>query len=83
MVRREGLSVREAARRLGLSRNTASKWLKEDVMVEPRYPRRAAAASILEPYKARLEGWLKADAHRGKRDRRGVKEMFEALRALG
>ncbi|HRF84563.1 MAG TPA: IS21 family transposase [Pseudoxanthomonas sp.] len=83
MVRRDGLSVREAARRLGISRNTASKWLAMPAMVEPRYPKRVAASSVLDPYKERLAQWLKADAHRGKRDRRGVKAMFEALRALG
>ena len=83
MVRRDGLSVREAARRLGISRNTASKWLAMDAMVESRYPRRVAASSVLDLYKERLGQWLKADEHRGKRDRRGVKAMFEGLRALG
>lgn len=83
LVRRDGVSVREAARRLGLSRNTAAKWLAQDEMVEPRYPKRVGAASILDPYKEQLAIWLKADAHRGKRDRRGTKAMFEALRALG
>lgn len=83
LVHRDGLSVRAAARRLGISRNTASKWLEVGQMVEPRYPKRAAAPSILDPYKEQLELWLKADSHRGKRDRRGVKAMFEALRAMG
>ncbi len=83
LVRRDGLSVREAARRLGLSRNTATKWLKQSEMVEPRYPKRAGAPSILDPYKDQLTAWLKADAHRGKRERRGTKALFEALRAQG
>jgi transposase len=83
LVCRDGLSVREAARRLGLSRNTATKWLKQSEMVEPRYPKRAGAPSILDPYKGQLTAWLKADAHRGKRERRGTKALFEALRALG
>jgi transposase len=83
MVRRDGLSVREAARRLGISRNTAAKWLAQQDMVEPRYPTRVVASSILDPYKAQLAMWLKADSHRGKRERRGVKAMFETLRSLG
>jgi transposase len=83
LVRRDGLSVREAARRLGISRNTASKWLAREEMVQPRYPKRVAAPSVLDPFKDRLSLWLKADEHRGKRDRRGVKAMYEALRALG
>lgn len=83
LVRRDGLSVREAARRLGIARNTATKWLTQDEMVEPRYPKRADMPSILDPYKDQLTTWLKADAHRGKRERRGTKALFEALRALG
>ena len=35
MVHRDHLSVREASRRLGISRNTAAKWLEADEMVEP------------------------------------------------
>lgn len=83
LVRRDNLSVREAARRLGIARNTATKWLSENEMVEPRYPKRADMPSILDPYKEQLATWLKADAHRGKRERRGIKALFEALRALG
>lgn len=83
LVRRDGLSVREAARRLGIARNTATKWLSQKEMVEPRYPKRADMPSILDPYKDQLTIWLKADAHRGKRERRGTKALFEALRALG
>lgn len=83
LVLRDGLSVREAARKLGLARNTASKWLQRDEMVEPRYPQRAPGPSVLDPYKAQLDLWLKADSHRNKRDRRDVKSMLESLQALG
>ncbi len=37
MVLRENVSVREAARRLRISRNTAKRWLAEPEMVEPIY----------------------------------------------
>ena len=47
MVHRDHLSVREASRRLGISRNTAAKWLEADEMVEPRYPKRATVPSVL------------------------------------
>ena len=83
MVHRDHLSVREASRRLGISRNTATKWLEADEMVEPRYPKRAAIPSVLDPYKEQLSTWLKADSHRNKRERRGIKAMFRALRAMG
>ena len=36
LVLRDGVSVREASRRLGISRNTASKWLSEPEMREPK-----------------------------------------------
>jgi transposase len=83
LVLRDGVSQREAARRLGLSRNTVAKWLAHDQMTEPRYPKRSAAASILDPYKEQLASWLKADSQRSKRERRDIKAMFQAIRAMG
>ena len=50
LVLREGVSVREAAQRVGIARNTASRWLALGDMVEPRYRRRVPSTSILEPY---------------------------------
>ena len=83
MVHRDHLSVREASRRLGISRNTAAKWLEANEMVEPSYPKRATVPSVLDPYKEQLSTWLKADSHRNKRERRGIKAMFRALQAMG
>ena len=83
MVRRDGVSVREAARTLGISRTTASKWLESQEMVQPRYPKRAQVATALDPFKEQLRMWLAADVHRGRRERRGNKAMFDAIRALG
>ena len=83
LVLREGVSVREAAQRVGIARNTASRWLALGDMVEPKYRRRMPSVSILEPYKEQLVLWLKADAHRGKRDRRTTKQIFEGIRELG
>ena len=77
------MSVRQASLRLGISRNTATKWLSEPEMVEPQYPVRQTAASVLDPFKEQLVTWLKADSHRNKRERRGTKALFEALRAMG
>ena len=58
MVLRDKVSVREAARRLRISRNTAAKWLIEPQMVEPTYPQRAAVPSLLDPYRELLSNWL-------------------------
>ncbi len=49
MVRRDGLSVREASKKLGIARNTAARWLAMDEMVEPKYPKRVPVESILDP----------------------------------
>ncbi len=83
LVLRDGVSVREASRRLGISRNTASKWLAEPEMREPKYPTRVKAAGVLSPFEETLARWLKADQHRNKRERRGIKAMYEGLRAMG
>ena len=72
MVLRENVSVREAARRLRISRNTAARWLAEPEMVQPTYPKRVSSPGLLDPYKEHLALWLKADSHRGKRERRTV-----------
>ena len=40
LVRRQDVWVHEASRRLGISRNTATKWLKDGQMAQPRYLQR-------------------------------------------
>lgn len=64
LVVRDGISVGRASRRLGNSRNTATKWRSEPEMAEPHYPVRQAAPSVLEPYKEQLVTWLKGDSQR-------------------
>ena len=83
MVLRENVSVREAARRLRISRNTAARWLAEPEMAQPVYPKRVASPGLLDPYKEHLDLWLKADSQRGKRERRSVGAYFESIRAMG
>ncbi len=83
LVHRDGVSIREAARRLRISRNTATRWLAEPEMRAPRYPKRVASPTLLDPYKEHLGLWLKADSHRGKRDRRSIGALYEAIRAMG
>ncbi len=63
MVRTDGLSVREASKRLGIARNTPARWLSIDEMVEPKYPKRVTVESILDPYKEQLINWIKTVAH--------------------
>lgn len=79
---RDHLSLHEISRRTGLSRNTVRTWLRRKEVTEPKYPKRRSP-SKLDAYKDVLSGWLKADRHRSKRERRTAKQMFEQLRALG
>lgn len=78
---REHLSLREIARRTGLSRNTIKKYLRADT-VEPRYARRVSP-SKLDPFADKLAGWLKTEAGRSRKQRRTVKQMHADLVALG
>ena len=55
LVLRENVSVREAARRLRISRNTAKRWLAEPEMVNPVYPKRVAAQRLIDAYTEHLQ----------------------------
>ena len=81
LVLRDGMSVRQSSRRLGISGNTAAKWQGE--MVEPKCPVRKSVASVLGPYKEQLVTWLKADSHLNKRECLWVKALLVALSAMG
>jgi len=71
LVLRDKVSIRQASRQLGISRNTATRWLQEPEMVEPIYPTRQPLPGVLDAFKEQLSTWLKADSYRNKRDRRG------------
>ncbi|HPQ26727.1 MAG TPA: IS21 family transposase [Gammaproteobacteria bacterium] len=78
---RDGLSVREVARRTGLSRNTIRRWLRSG-QSEPVYPKRSTPTR-LDPYREQLERWLRTDSHRPRRERRTAKTLFAQLQACG
>lgn len=75
---RDGLPIKEIERRTGLARNTIKAWLRKGEMVEPKYPQRVNQTK-LDGYTETLATWLKADLHRGKRDRRTIKALYEGL----
>jgi transposase len=78
---REQLSIREIARRTGLSRNTIKKYLRAGA-VEPRYAKRVSP-SKLDPYADKLSGWLKSEATKSRKQRRTLKQMHADLVVLG
>ena len=78
---REQLSIREIARRTGLSRNTIRKYLRAGE-AEPHYAKRVSP-SKLDPFALKLAGWLKTEAGRSRKQRRTVKQMHADLQALG
>ncbi len=78
---REGMPIREIARRTGLSRNTVRKYLASGV-VEPSYPKRKSP-SKLDAYEQTLTSWLHREAHRSRKQRRSVKQLYYELLPLG
>ncbi len=78
---RDQLSIREIARRTGLSRNTLRKYLRSGT-VEPafRVPERP---SKLDPFADKLSAWLKTEAGKSRKKRRTLKQLHADLVALG
>lgn len=79
---RDGVSISEIARRLGLSRNTVKRWLKAEAGAEPKY-RRKPRPTKLSAYEEQLVRWLEADSRRVKRERRTALALCAQLQALG
>ena len=79
---RDGVPLREIARRTGLSRNTIRHWLRQVDVTEPKYPEKQVK-SIVDPWADQLRQWLQGDSHRLKRERRTAKVLYQAIRAQG
>lgn len=78
---REGMPIREIARRTGLSRNTVRKYLATAV-VEPAYPSRISPSN-LNDYKDTLTSWLFRESRRHRKQRRTVKQLYRDLVSIG
>ena len=78
---RDEISIREIARRTGLSRNTIRKYLRAgDVTPQFSIPDRP---SKLDPFAEKLSGWLRIEAGKSRKQRRTVKQMHADLVELG
>ena len=61
-LRRQGLSMRYIARKLGIHRNTVKRYLESKV--PPKYCKRKRKGSILDPYKQIIDDYLQQDDYR-------------------
>ena len=78
---RQKLSIREIARRTGLSRNTIRKYLRDD-SVEPKF-KLPSRPSKLDPFADRLSAWLKTEANKPRKQKRTLKQLHADLLSLG
>ena len=78
---RDQLSIREIARRTGLSRNTIRKYLRAGT-AEPQFkvPERP---SRLDPFAERLALWLRREMARSRKQKRTVRQLHADLVSLG
>ena len=60
---RQGFTMRAIARKLGIHRNTVTKYLADPNM--PRYRKCKRKESILSPYHQMIDDWLQQDNYRG------------------
>jgi transposase len=81
MALREKLSIREIARRTGLSRNTVTKHLNAGT-IEPKFvvPKRP---SKLDDFADKLAAWLKTETGNSRKQRRNLKQLHADLVVLG
>ena len=76
MLHRKGLSQRQIARKLGISRNTVKKYVENPQFPETRR-RRRKRRSLLDPYSDNIKTWLEEDM-----DYTAV-WIYERLRTMG
>lgn len=72
---RDGMSLREVAKRTGLSRNTIRRWLRQPDVTEPIYPPRKSPSKV-DAWAELLVTWLKTDSRRVKRERGAPRQPY-------
>ena len=79
---RDQLSLREIARRTGLSRNTVRNYVKNDKIIDPVYPQRVSP-NKLDSFADKLRQWLFDETKKSRKQRRSLKQIHADLCALG
>jgi transposase len=77
-MRREGKSVAEIARLVGVCRDTVYRYLAEDDL-SPRMPVRAGRGSKLDPYRPLIESWLDEDRECWRKQRHTAHRIWVRL----
>jgi transposase len=75
----EGLSLREISRRSGHHFNTVKKYVDREDWNTQYHPRKERA-SLLDPLKPVIDGWLEDDLKRQRKHRRTATKIFNDLR---
>jgi transcriptional regulator with XRE-family HTH domain len=78
---RDQVTLREIARRLGISRNTVRRYLRSEA-TEPSYADRRTLNAI-DKYAFQLSALLKTEAAKSRKQRRTLKQLHEELKELG
>ena len=78
---RDQFSIREIARRTGLSRNTVRKYLRSDSS-EPRF-NASKRSSKLDPYADKLSAMLRIEANKSRKQKRTIGQLHADLAGLG
>ena len=78
---RDQVSIREIARRTGLSRITIKKYLFSGI-VEPAYPERISPGK-LDGYRELLANWLQVESRKSRKQKRSSKQLYQDLLPLG
>lgn len=78
-LKKEGESVAAIARKVGVSRDTVYKYLEKDDF-SPAMPVKRPTRSIMDEYRAAIEGYLDEDARSWRKQRHTAKRIYERLR---
>lgn len=74
---REELSVRELARRVGVHRRDVRQALASAVPPDRKVPERPA--TVLDQWKATIDGWLEADKSAPRKQRHTARRVWQRL----